>query len=815
MFKKIISVLCLVALISSLVFTQTFASTKINVTEEANVLKALGILAEKTPSAITYDTFFGALSRFISDDGMNPESFARGNGCIEKGYIYNAKQRINSDEAVKAVIKILGYGAVAEHKGYLSVASELGIDEVVNLSSGKSLTYEDFIALLYSILDLETMQTSAISGDRAYDLTKDQPLITLYRDIYIIEGVETSNGVTSLDKVRADSIYDIAIDNIVYHTDGKLADLLGENVCAYIKRADSADNEVLYLKRADYESRVKIVNDIDIIGVKNDFSEFKYYDENEKERSLKLSPIMKVIYNGEFYPNYTVSDFSVDNGSISFIDNNRDGTYDVIKITSYDVMIAGSIDYTEYKITAKYKLENHISVIDLDDDIDSVYYISNGYESIDFSSISSGDVLTVAVAKSVVNPVCSIIVSKDYIQGTYTERNNNDETITVDEEVYKVNNIADLYLQATNMKPELGNNYTYYLDSFGRIVFYQQDANSDYAVFYKVCKPSAFGGYAIKFYNISGNWIETDFAEKVYINGKPYSNSDSKIESNLNADSGKVMLIKLNAKGQVKSIEKYTETDTWGYPGFSKTYEAEYAWRGENKSFQCELYADTDCKLFIIPTDPSDFDAYVVREATGFFKANTNYKVCAYDTDKFGFTKLLSYNYDGVSLDSSEVLFVVTGKSTVMANDDVVATISGNGGGYRNLKLLGSDVNTFDAYEIGDVLTFNMGSDGRVASCNKICSLKNALTPSRPSNYHVSNCIAIGTVKEIDASNGRMLIDFGTSSNSFRISDTVSVQKFLKADDICELSNVAAIMEEDDVVCRIKSSQLLEIIICR
>ena len=79
----------------------------------------------------------------------------------------------------------------------------------------------------------------------------------------------------------------------------------------------------------------------------------------------------------------------------------------------------------------------------------------------------------------------------------------------------------------------------------------------------------------------------------------------------------------------------------------------------------------------------------------------------------------------------------------------------------------------------------------------------------------MSNCIAIGTVKEIDASNGRMLIDFGTSSNSFRISDTVSVQKFLKADDICELSNVAAIMEEDVVVCRIKSSQLLEIIICR
>jgi len=815
MSKKLIPVLCLVALISSLVCTQTLAITKTSVTEEANVLRALGILAESTPSAITNDTFFGALSRFISDDGMNPEAMARGNGCIKKGYIYNAKQRINTADAVKAVINVLGYGAIAEHKGYLSVASELGIDEIVNVSADGVLTYENFIALLYSILDLESMQTSAISDDGAYKLIKDQPLITLYRDIYIIEGVETSNGVTSLDKVRADSIYNIAIDGFVYHTDGDLSDLLGENVCAYIKKANSTDNKVLYLRRADCESNIKSVNDVDIVGMEGDFSEFKYYDENEKMRSLKLSPVMKVIYNGEFYPDYKADDFSVDNGNISFIDNNGDGSYDVIKVTSYDVMIAGSIDYSELKILAKYKLKNHISEIDLNDDADSVYYISNGYESIDFSSISSGDVLTVAIAKSIENPVCSIIVSKDYIQGKYNECNNGDETITVDEEIYKVNKIAELYQQVTNVKPELGNNYTYYLDSFGRIVYYQQDANNNYAVFYSVCKADTFGGYEIKFYNMNGNWIETDFAGKVYINGKPYSKSDSKIESILNADSGKVMLINLNGKGQVKKIDTYTETDTWGYPGFSKTYEAEYAWRSENKSFQCELYADTDCKLFIIPSDLSDFDAYVVREATGFFKSNTNYKVSAYDTDKFGFTNLLSYNYDGVSLDSSEVLFVVTGKSLVVAKDDIVAAITGNGGGYQNLKLLGSDVNTFDAYNIGDVLTFNMGSDGRVASCNKICSLKDVLTPSRPSNYHVSNCIAMGTVKEVDASNGRILIDFGTSSNSFRISNTVSVQKFLKSDDVCELSNVAAVMEGDVVVCRIKTSQLVEMIICK
>lgn len=122
------------------------------------MLRALGILAENTPSAITNDTFFSALSRFISDDGMNPESMARGNGCIKKGYIYNAKQRINTADAVKAVINVLGYGAIAEHKGYLSVASELGIDEIVNVSADAVLTYENFIALLYSILDLESMQ---------------------------------------------------------------------------------------------------------------------------------------------------------------------------------------------------------------------------------------------------------------------------------------------------------------------------------------------------------------------------------------------------------------------------------------------------------------------------------------------------------------------------------------------------------------------------------------------------------------------------------------------------------------------------------
>ena len=65
--------------------------------------------------------------------------------------------------------------------------------------------------------------------------------------------------------------------------------------------------------------------------------------DGNRSTSKKIDENVCVIYNGKAYTKYTPKDLQPENGSVTLIDNNSDGTFDVVKVWSYQTMFVDRI----------------------------------------------------------------------------------------------------------------------------------------------------------------------------------------------------------------------------------------------------------------------------------------------------------------------------------------------------------------------------------------------------------------------------------------------------------------------------------------
>ena len=233
-------------------------------------------------------------------------------------------------------------------------------------------------------------------------------------NIYRYTGIVGAYGNTSL--YSADDEYEennVKINNEIFETNGiDFSQYLGMKVTAYYK-ADDSGYYIMHVV-ADKKSEMIEVKSEDIAENMSK-EKFEYYD-NNKIKKAKISDNATFIYNGKKLDVVSDADLQADNGYVRLISNNGGSTYDTVIIKDYETFIVDKAIATDSLLYFKYDKGS----LDLSSESNiNAKYFAEGKEA-DFSSISTGSILSIAMSKNTIgNLSAEILISNNQVTGNF------------------------------------------------------------------------------------------------------------------------------------------------------------------------------------------------------------------------------------------------------------------------------------------------------------------------------------------------------------------------------------------------------------
>jgi len=811
MFKKIFALLSL----SAVMCTTAFAAN--DTTQKKEVLQELGVYSERPG---TCGGFIEALSGFLfenPDAVGSVEDIARSTGMIESDEEYNSNTPITVEQAYKYAVVTLGYKVTAENSGYTQVAAQLGLTDGV---SAEGLLRDDTaVAILYNMLDAEPM-LRFYNGefDNGYVIEAGETLLSVNRDIYRVKGLMTSTEITSIygDEYKA-GMDCIMIEENEYITEtNEFDNLLGENVIAYVQENEVGEFEIVYMYEDSKNNKALNVDCKEITEIGDSISSFTYYEENGRQKTVKVASSPRVIYNGKFIEEYDENDFL--NGNLELIDNDNDGKYDIIKVTAYQTVIVESVDKRDMIIKNRYKFADCLSELNLYDSVgDKKYKFFNASgDEILYSEVKIDDVLSVAASKD--GMLINVYVSDSApVTGTVERIDDYDECLTIAGIEYEMSPDFIKYISETGKVVKLGKSYTFLVNYFGEISYMKELTKNNYSMLLKVyVDEDTEISYGV-FMDMNGDWYTYPVSDKVKIDGESYKSASAAV-SKIKNDGPQIVILKFNSKNEIIEVDRaanYTGTYT---DEFCKKTDMKYTYRYTDKFFQMGtdiIYLEDNAKVVIFPTeDIYDKSNWQIASAVGFFDGDVEYTISCYNPDKFKFTDLITISHSSqlTQTRSSKSLYIITDFEERFIDGDALPVIKGNVGQFRNLSFIGKEKGMFDNYEIGDVVNLALDSKGKVEYVTKVFSLMN-FAPTTGGIYTTSSYHA-GVIEEIDIEKGRMIVNCGTSI-PFKLTANKTITVFDLSEKMCESKTAEALNAGDKVVLRMSWGKIEEIVCIR
>lgn len=444
------------------------------------------------------------------------------NGVGDKRYEPDAD--VSYNEAVKIIVSALGYNDAAMQyggypDGYLKIAYSLRILDKVAEDDGKitraniaQLCYNSLFAELRTVLDVDTSK----------NIDEDETLLSKVFHLYKDEGIVTEVTGTSLtnsDIIGTDEEY-IKVNNVRFRTDyPNYRSLLGYNVEIYYKENKGSYNDAVVIippKNANAK-QLKIEDDMSF-----DDSYVLHYYENDKSKRLKFEKDLDVIYNGKAKLNYDILTLLPNFGYITAIDNDDNGSYDVLIIRHIQTGIVNFVDaegraiYLKNSITPikgddKSKKENVIEWNE--EDAVTVHNIEG--ETVNISDIKEWNVLSVEKSDDgLTETAIDICVSDAFARGKVTEKG--DSTIKIRDKEYgleeNVISLSDI---------QLGDKGVFYLDCYGNIAAFDGDkATTGKYGFLTYVEPGDFKKTNVRIFTSKGKVEEFTASKKLKVNDK-------------------------------------------------------------------------------------------------------------------------------------------------------------------------------------------------------------------------------------------------------------------------------------------------------
>ena len=816
--NKIINLVCIFAILLSLTPANIVtAQSGYDPIAAAEILSGLGIVKDISLKKFTKNHYIKALSGFLYDEVKESEEVvARNAGMLEAGEIFRGTDIITIDEAVKYSVITLGYKSLAweyggDYNAYLKIATDLDLTEGINVTEGRIPEISEITRLLYQMIEAEPMSSYYKSTeDMGYKVNEGETLLSENRDIYQVKGILNANSGTSIYKEEGCKKGYIEIENSEYEYDFDTSEYLGENVIAFVKEVSKGEYKVLYITENTQKNDILDIKDADIEDVYSDYSAIEYLKGN-KLYNAKLSNTPSVIYNGVLYSDYTVEDLMPDIGNISLIDNNSDGKYDIVKVTSYKTMVVDNINQTDMVIKNRFDFDGCLPEICLEsNDYDIDYEITKNGIKIGLSDIQAYNILSVAESKN--HKTIRIFVSTLAVEGAINARNDDGEEINIDGTIYPMSQDFIKYIKSGDKGAKAGNEGVLYTDVFGNAAYFKPSQNQNYYMILRTYTEDE--KYYAVYMDINEEWKTGVFADKIFLNGKSVQTSVA-YETDLQYLKMEIVKLKENVNGELKKIELAEEGTSYKENKFTKTPESSYTYRYYEQHFDHVYYLNEGAKAFVLPESyTSDKTQYSVQTVTSLFDTDVSgCQISVYDIDEFNFTDVISIK-DNKALENSRStlnLFVVTSVGEMCLNDEFVYGVTGNMVNYRNLTLAAVDESVLENVEVGDVIRFSINGEGKISSATHVSSAKN-FTPMDYAGY-TTNARMAGTVSKIDIAEGKIKINFGTNEKNFKLNKTLGVLTYNKDRNKCSFDDVSSIAEGKKIICRLKMGRIEEIIV--
>ncbi len=361
-----------------------------------------------------------------------------GDGC------FSPDANVTYMQALKVIVAFMGYSVKADAfggypGGYLSVATELKLTKGISANLEDFITY-DSLSWVLKNASVANIAYTINSGNGSVNLEEAGSFLSYHMHVNYDEGAVKINYIGSTDNASQEIYNVININGEKYCLTTNTMDLrnhLGEWAQIYYK----SENGYNYIMHYVINPKKIVHITSEQVGKLTNGKLF-YFDDNGKEKKIGFDPEkVSILYNNSALSNYTddflYNTFEVKDGSVSCIDDDGDGVYDVINIEAYETHIANKV--VDDKIYTKHKTEK---VLDFDDIENNVAIVNALGEPIKFTDISVGD--TLCVEKDVYGRINTITVLMDKISTTIAgmsfDSNGMIDSLTVTNMEYPISN---------------------------------------------------------------------------------------------------------------------------------------------------------------------------------------------------------------------------------------------------------------------------------------------------------------------------------------------------------------------------------------
>lgn len=596
---------------------------------------------------------FGKIIGIESDDVSEIEERMR-NGYIRKE---DNLSKITFDTALYAALRVTGYC-----EEYFSVVDCYSMasreDFLYNLTydGTRAMTQREFVQLLYNTLSANVLTPQYYAPDHGTFLRDEgAPLletmwgITLKRDI-----------VTA---VYGESIYpandcewgEIYINDVFYkYNPVEGVDNLVGRECVYF--VDTNSNTVLFAEPDEYNNITKILPYSDY-SFKNNSLEYRA---DGKNKTIKLSDDIKVVYNGVFVGQYSqdlVSGYISDDADITLIDNDSSKGIDVMLIYryfSYPVEEYGAEGVIKFKYGMTYEGKDYIDALPEDHNTHVDLFLEG--VRVNYADVKIGSVISIANSVNESGKKYTRILLDCESISTVLEGKIDEDTYILDGVEYPVSPLL-LEAQKNSDKityPQPGTEYTFVLDVNGTVsdVSYVKDTLWGYLVRVGSVENGLDKSAKIKIFTENGEMMVYNISEKPVLHNK--NNYDGQLYSledfcsevkGIKEDYRNVVKFKVNKKGELTELWlpiTNGEIDTLGPGTIDYEVTKDYVYTGTAGMY---YYSGVVQYLYQFPSSapcfcvPTSFDAddgmYQVKQAGAW--GNTNTPILElYSLDEFG-----------------------------------------------------------------------------------------------------------------------------------------------------------------------------------
>lgn len=452
---------------------------------------------------------------------------------------------VRQNAVLEAVVNMLGYESVAERRGgYYSVATELGLLKGIKPPTAEAAVYRYILTLLYNAMDADVLKID-YNDNNNVTLSGGGSFLEEKLNIYHAFGVVTANGRYAIEAKDRQIDGFAKIDSETYHKNGVSLDgLLGCEVEFYYKKDAQSygeASELLYAK-LKYDDRRIIIDASDIEAYSN--KSYTYYL-NDKLKSAKFAADATVIYNSMPASSYTDDMMKPKSGSVILIDSDGDGKYEVVNVTSYTYIMAGSVDTYNKKI---YDRSN--SSLSLDYSDNTSFVMPDG-SAAEIASVKLNTVLSVMHN----DEETKVIITNDIVTGQVSSiKYGDDISVLINGVPYEFS--SGFYGDT----PKPGDYAVFYLDHNSDIYYYEtENKDISYAYVTKLVYVSEDDEYImLRLFTPGGGLSNYRLAEKVKIDGIMCRTAEE--QRNMLTDENKntkyqLITFKTDDDGNLKSID--------------------------------------------------------------------------------------------------------------------------------------------------------------------------------------------------------------------------------------------------------------------